>query len=79
MSLSHVDVLLVCFFFEIDPAGKHVLVLEDLIDTGHTLSWIHHHISSKNPARFLLIACLMMMMMMMMIMMMVMMMVVMIA
>ena len=40
-----------------DPIGKHVLVLEDLIDTGITLKWIKEHIASKSPAS-VRIACL---------------------
>eukprot|EP00343_Euplotes_focardii_P007536 CAMPEP_0205821340 /NCGR_PEP_ID=MMETSP0206-20130828/6960_1 /ASSEMBLY_ACC=CAM_ASM_000279 /TAXON_ID=36767 /ORGANISM="Euplotes focardii, Strain TN1" /LENGTH=277 /DNA_ID=CAMNT_0053116751 /DNA_START=23 /DNA_END=856 /DNA_ORIENTATION=+ len=31
----------------IDPAGRHVLIVEDLIDTGKTLAWIREHLSSK--------------------------------
>jgi len=31
----------------IDPAGRHVLLLEDLIDTGTTLLWIQHHLATK--------------------------------
>eukprot|EP00808_Paulinella_micropora_P017994 g27037.t1 len=31
----------------IDPAGKHVLIIEDLIDTGNTLQWVKKHIESK--------------------------------
>jgi len=32
----------------IDPAGRHVLLLEDLIDTGTTLRWIQNHLSTKS-------------------------------
>ena len=32
----------------IDPAGRHVLLLEDLIDTGTTLLWIQHHLATKD-------------------------------
>jgi len=32
----------------IDPSGRHVLILEDLIDTGKTLHWICNHLKSKN-------------------------------
>jgi hypoxanthine phosphoribosyltransferase len=31
----------------IDPAGKHVLILEDLIDTGNTLAWMQKHLKTK--------------------------------
>src|SRR4051812_18021048 len=30
--------------------GKHVLVVEDIIDSGLTLSWLLRNISSRNPA-----------------------------
>jgi len=32
----------------IDPYGKHVLIVEDLIDTGTTLQWLVKHLESKN-------------------------------
>lgn len=32
----------------IDPTGRHVLMLEDLIDTGTTLVWIQQHLKTKN-------------------------------
>jgi len=35
---------------DIDPKGKHVLIIEDLIDTGNTLHWIQKHITSKDCA-----------------------------
>lgn len=34
----------------IDPKGKHVLVLEDLIDTGGTLEWVMNHLKGKDAA-----------------------------
>eukprot|EP00656_Telonema_subtile_P029858 TRINITY_DN32920_c0_g2_i2.p1 TRINITY_DN32920_c0_g2~~TRINITY_DN32920_c0_g2_i2.p1 ORF type:complete len:187 (+),score=51.30 TRINITY_DN32920_c0_g2_i2:88-648(+) len=34
----------------IDPAGKHIIIIEDLIDTGGTLKWIQNFLSTKNPA-----------------------------
>jgi hypoxanthine phosphoribosyltransferase len=34
----------------VDPFGKHVLIIEDLIDTGTTLSWIKEYLRSKNCA-----------------------------
>jgi len=34
----------------LDPSGRHVLVVEDLIDTGYTLAWLIAHIESKKPA-----------------------------
>jgi len=35
---------------DIDPRGRHVLIVEDLIDTGTTLAWILKHLSSKDCA-----------------------------
>lgn len=35
---------------DIDPKGRHVLIIEDLIDTGTTLAWIKHHLASKECA-----------------------------
>ena len=36
----------------IDPSGKHILLIEDILDTGHTLAFLRKHILSKNPASF---------------------------
>ena len=34
-----------------DPiAGRHVLIVEDIIDTGHTLSYITNNLSTRRPA-----------------------------
>ena len=33
-----------------DVAGRHVLILEDIFDTGHSLEFTYHHLMSKNPA-----------------------------
>merc|ERR1719495_2252110 len=33
-----------------DPTGKHILIAEDLIDTGNTLVWLSNHLKSKNCA-----------------------------
>ena len=33
-----------------DITGKHVLVVEDIIDSGLTLSWIRSNLSSRSPA-----------------------------
>ncbi len=35
---------------DLPVAGAHVLVVEDLIDTGTTLKYVLEHIQSKNPA-----------------------------
>ena len=34
-----------------DISGKHVLVFEDIVDTGNTLQFILQHLAAKNPAR----------------------------
>lgn len=34
----------------VDIAGKHVLVVEDIIDTGLTLSWLVSNLQSRGPA-----------------------------
>ncbi|WP_024800941.1 hypoxanthine phosphoribosyltransferase [Nocardia sp. BMG51109] len=33
-----------------DIAGRHVLIVEDIIDSGLTLSWLQRNLSSRNPA-----------------------------
>ncbi|ABG96190.1 hypoxanthine phosphoribosyltransferase [Rhodococcus opacus PD630] len=33
-----------------DIAGRHVLIVEDIIDSGLTLSWLMRNLSSRNPA-----------------------------
>jgi hypoxanthine phosphoribosyltransferase len=33
-----------------DISGRHVLVVEDIIDTGLTLSWLISNLKSRNPA-----------------------------
>ncbi|KAA9373948.1 hypoxanthine phosphoribosyltransferase [Microbispora cellulosiformans] len=33
-----------------DIAGRHVLVVEDIIDSGLTLSWLLNNLRSRNPA-----------------------------
>jgi hypoxanthine phosphoribosyltransferase len=33
-----------------DISGRHVLVVEDIIDTGLTLSWLVSNLSSRSPA-----------------------------
>jgi hypoxanthine phosphoribosyltransferase len=34
----------------INPAGRHVLILEDLSDSGKTLDWMKKHLSTKGCA-----------------------------
>ena len=38
--------------------GKHVILIEDIIDTGHTLSHICMHLKSQNPASLKICALL---------------------
>jgi hypoxanthine phosphoribosyltransferase len=33
-----------------DVAGEHVLIVEDIIDSGLTLSWLLKNLASRNPA-----------------------------
>lgn len=33
-----------------DIKGRHVLILEDIYDTGNSLSFIHEHLMKKDPA-----------------------------
>jgi len=35
---------------DLDPTGAHVLICEDMIDTGRTLIWLQRHLESKNTA-----------------------------
>jgi len=37
---------------EFDPKGKHILLIEDILDTGYTLAFLKQHILDKNPASF---------------------------
>ena len=30
--------------------GKHVLIVEDIVDTGHTINYLNDMLSSRNPA-----------------------------
>jgi hypoxanthine phosphoribosyltransferase len=41
-----------------DVVGKHVLVVEDIIDSGLTLSWLLRNISSRGPASVAVVALL---------------------
>ena len=34
----------------VDVAGRHVLILEDIFDTGGSLDYTYKHLMSKNPA-----------------------------
>ncbi len=35
---------------DVDITGKHVLIVEDIIDSGLTLSWIRANLESRRPA-----------------------------
>ena len=41
-----------------DIAGTHVLVVEDIIDSGLTLSWLLKNLSSRHPASIEIVALL---------------------
>ncbi|GAA3386718.1 hypoxanthine phosphoribosyltransferase [Cryptosporangium minutisporangium] len=41
-----------------DIAGRHVLVVEDIIDSGLTLSWLLRNLASRNPASVQVVALL---------------------
>lgn len=41
-----------------DISGKHVLVVEDIIDTGHTLKFVKEYLQQRNPASLKLLAFL---------------------
>jgi hypoxanthine phosphoribosyltransferase len=34
---------------EVDPAGKHVLIVEDIVDTGHTVRYLQDVLAGRNP------------------------------
>ncbi|MCL1988640.1 MAG: hypoxanthine phosphoribosyltransferase [Firmicutes bacterium] len=34
---------------ELDAAGRHILLIEDILDTGNTIKTLRKHILSKNP------------------------------
>jgi hypoxanthine phosphoribosyltransferase len=41
-----------------DIAGQHVLIVEDIIDSGLTLSWLVRNLKSRNPASLKIVALL---------------------
>jgi hypoxanthine phosphoribosyltransferase len=41
-----------------DIAGQHVLIVEDIIDTGLTLSWLLRNLASRQPASIEVVALL---------------------
>lgn len=42
----------------LDACGKHVLLVEDIVDSGHTLVFLRKHIEAMNPASFKICALL---------------------
>ena len=41
-----------------DIAGQHVLIVEDIIDSGLTLSWLLKNLKSRNPASISIVTLL---------------------
>ncbi len=41
-----------------DIAGQHVLIVEDIIDSGLTLSWLLKNLKSRNPASIAIVTLL---------------------
>ena len=41
-----------------DISGQHVLIVEDIIDSGLTLSWLLRNLASRNPASIEVVALL---------------------
>ena len=41
---------------EMDVSGKHVLIVEDIIDSGLTLTWIRDMLASRNPKSLRIVA-----------------------
>ena len=35
---------------ETDPKGQHVLIVDDILDTGRTLEWAVNHVTAKGAA-----------------------------
>lgn len=35
---------------DLDVKGKHVIIVEDIVDTGRTLSFLYHMLAKKKPA-----------------------------
>lgn len=38
--------------------GRHVILVEDIVDTGHTVDFLMRHLNSHNPASVSVAACL---------------------
>lgn len=37
---------------DFSPTGRHIILIEDILDTGHTLKFLRKHIESQDPASF---------------------------
>jgi len=37
---------------DFDPTGRHILLVEDILDTGHTIAYLKQYILDQNPASF---------------------------
>lgn len=46
-SSGHVRILM---DLSVDIAGKHILLVEDIIDSGHTLQYVNRQLLARNPA-----------------------------
>jgi hypoxanthine phosphoribosyltransferase len=49
-STSSSGVVRILMDLDRDIAGRHVLIVEDIIDSGLTLSWLRKNLASRNPA-----------------------------
>ena len=43
---------------KVDISGRHVLIIEDIIDSGRTLSYMHRNLQARNPASLRIVALL---------------------
>jgi hypoxanthine phosphoribosyltransferase len=41
-----------------DVAGKHVLIVEDIVDTGHTLAYLRRLLAARDPLSVRICTCL---------------------
>lgn len=44
--------------FEMSVSGRDVLVVEDIVDTGRTLAWLHRHVGAGHPRSLRTVALL---------------------
>jgi hypoxanthine phosphoribosyltransferase len=43
---------------DIDLTGRHVLIVEDIVDSGLTLSYLRRNLAARNPASLQVVALL---------------------